>query len=53
MGFHMARRLAEAGYSVSAWNRTPGKAEPLKDYGVLIAPSAVEAVTGEIGRAHV
>lgn len=46
MGFHMARRLAEAGYGVSAWNRTQSKAEPLKDYGVRIAPSAVDAVAG-------
>ncbi len=23
MGFHMARRLAEAGHAVQAWNRSP------------------------------
>ena len=34
MGLHMARRLAQAGYGVTAWNRTPSKAEPLKEYGV-------------------
>ena len=28
MGGHMARRLAEAGFSVSAWNRTPAKVPP-------------------------
>ena len=42
MGGHMARRLAEAGLPVTVWNRTPGKAEPLAAFGVLLAatPSA-------------
>lgn len=44
MGFHMARRLAEAGYRVTAWNRTTSKAEPLKEYGVKVSPGAVDAV---------
>jgi 3-hydroxyisobutyrate dehydrogenase-like beta-hydroxyacid dehydrogenase len=39
MGAHMARRLAAAGFAVTAWNRTPGKAEPLAAHGVRIAPS--------------
>ncbi len=43
MGFHMARRLAEAGHAVIAWNRTPAKAEPLRDFGVTLAPSAADA----------
>jgi 3-hydroxyisobutyrate dehydrogenase-like beta-hydroxyacid dehydrogenase len=38
MGGHMARRLAEAGFDVSVWNRTPGKAEALKSFGVRLAP---------------
>jgi 2-hydroxy-3-oxopropionate reductase len=38
MGGHMARRLAEAGFDVSAWNRTPGKADALKSVGVKLAP---------------
>jgi 3-hydroxyisobutyrate dehydrogenase-like beta-hydroxyacid dehydrogenase len=37
MGGHMARRLAEAGFDVSVWNRTPGKAEVLKSVGVKLA----------------
>src|ERR1700742_4293517 len=37
MGGHMARRLAEAGFDVSVWNRTPGKAEGLKSFGVRLA----------------
>ena len=43
MGFHMARRLAEAGHAVIAWNRTPAKAEPLCDFGVTVVPSAADA----------
>lgn len=37
MGFEMAARLARAGCSVTAWNRTRAKAEPLSQYGVKIA----------------
>ena len=40
MGLHMARRLAEAGHAVSAWNRTAAKAEPLKSFGISIASSS-------------
>lgn len=43
MGFHMARRLAEAGHSIVAWNRTAAKAEPLREFGVSLATS-VEGV---------
>lgn len=46
MGFHMARRLAEAGFRVTAWNRTMSKAEPLKEYGVKVSPDAADAVRG-------
>lgn len=34
MGGHMARRLAEAGHVVRAWNRSPEKAERLAVHGV-------------------
>ncbi|GAA1566370.1 NAD(P)-dependent oxidoreductase [Dactylosporangium maewongense] len=44
MGQPIAANLAQAGFAVSAWNRTPGKAEPLADHGVLVAASAAEAV---------
>jgi 2-hydroxy-3-oxopropionate reductase len=42
MGGHMARRLAEAGFAVTAWNRDRSKAERLVPFGVAIAdgPSA-------------
>jgi 3-hydroxyisobutyrate dehydrogenase-like beta-hydroxyacid dehydrogenase len=42
MGGHMARRLAQAGFFVTAWNRTRDKAGPLAQFGVRVAdtPSA-------------
>jgi 3-hydroxyisobutyrate dehydrogenase-like beta-hydroxyacid dehydrogenase len=43
MGGHMARRLAEAGFTVTAWNRTAQKAEALKGQGVSIGASAADA----------
>lgn len=43
MGGHMARRLAEAGFFVTAWNRSPGKAEALAPFGVGVAAEAAEA----------
>jgi 3-hydroxyisobutyrate dehydrogenase-like beta-hydroxyacid dehydrogenase len=39
MGTHMARRLAEAGFPVTVWNRSAGKAEKLTSYGVKVADS--------------
>jgi 3-hydroxyisobutyrate dehydrogenase-like beta-hydroxyacid dehydrogenase len=44
MGAPMAGRLAEAGYKVTAWNRTLDKAAPLHARGVAIADKAIEAV---------
>jgi len=46
MGLHMARNLARSGQTVSAWNRTPAKAEPLAANGVRLATSAADAVQG-------
>ena len=43
MGFHMARRLAEAGHAVRAWNRSPHKAERLAPFGVEVVPRAADA----------
>jgi 3-hydroxyisobutyrate dehydrogenase-like beta-hydroxyacid dehydrogenase len=37
MGGHMARRLAEAGFAVTVWNRDRTKAERLRPSGVQIA----------------
>ena len=44
MGLPMARRLAQAGHEVHAWNRTRAKAEPLAADGVTIHDNAVDAV---------
>ena len=46
MGFQMARRLAEAGYSLTVWNRSRAKAEPLTRYGASVVDSSVDAVVG-------
>ena len=44
MGLPMARRLAQAGHEVHAWNRTRAKAEPLTADGVTIHDNAADAV---------
>lgn len=46
MGGPMARRLAQAGYRVRAWNRTVAKAVALEDDGVQACSSVAEAVSG-------
>jgi 3-hydroxyisobutyrate dehydrogenase-like beta-hydroxyacid dehydrogenase len=42
MGAAMATRLAKAGVSLTAWNRTKAKAEPLAAHGCTIADSIAE-----------
>jgi 3-hydroxyisobutyrate dehydrogenase-like beta-hydroxyacid dehydrogenase len=44
MGFPMARRLCEAGYTVHAWNRSPDKAERLRPMGAHVHAIAAQAV---------
>ena len=39
MGFAMAKRLLDAGYTVTAYNRTRSKVEPLAESGAKIADS--------------
>jgi len=46
MGGHMARRLAQAGFEVSAWNRTPSKSSKLAEFGVVTADSPSAAMAG-------
>jgi 3-hydroxyisobutyrate dehydrogenase len=46
MGAPMARNLAGAGLAVSAWNRSPARAEPLAEDGIEVAPSAAAAAGG-------
>ncbi|MDR7093876.1 NAD(P)-dependent oxidoreductase [Hydrogenophaga laconesensis] len=44
MGFPMARRLCEAGCTVSAWNRSRAKADRLQPFGATVADTPAEAV---------
>ena len=46
MGLPMARNLAEAGFSVRAWNRSAERAQPLAEDGVQLTASPAEAVRG-------
>jgi 3-hydroxyisobutyrate dehydrogenase len=46
MGLPMARNLARAGMQVRAWNRSPAKARPLAEDGVVIASTPAEAADG-------
>ncbi|UDQ90154.1 NAD(P)-dependent oxidoreductase [Xanthobacter autotrophicus] len=46
MGGHMARRLAQAGFRVAAWNRSRAKAEPLLASGATIAETPAQALKG-------
>jgi 3-hydroxyisobutyrate dehydrogenase-like beta-hydroxyacid dehydrogenase len=43
MGSHMARRLAQAGFPVTVWNRSADKAGQLTQFGVEIAVSPSSA----------
>jgi len=42
MGLPMAELLLKAGHDVTVWNRTAGKAEPLKAHGAKVAKRAVD-----------
>ncbi len=44
MGFPMARRLCEAGYTIHAWNRSRWKAAPLGAFGAVLHEHAADAV---------
>jgi 3-hydroxyisobutyrate dehydrogenase len=43
MGAAMAANLARAGFTVRAWNRTPGRAPELEELGVALAPTPAAA----------
>jgi 3-hydroxyisobutyrate dehydrogenase len=45
MGVAMAANLARAGFAVTVWNRTPGRARDLVDLGVTEAATAAEAAS--------
>jgi 3-hydroxyisobutyrate dehydrogenase len=42
MGSRMARNLAQKGFQVSVWNRTPSRAQALTEYGVRVASSPAD-----------
>jgi 2-hydroxy-3-oxopropionate reductase len=44
MGAPMSANLLKAGFALTAWNRTPAKAEVLKEQGATVASSAADAV---------
>lgn len=44
MGFQMARRLSQAGFSLKVWNRTHAKAVPLREFRVEVTETVQEAV---------
>jgi 2-hydroxy-3-oxopropionate reductase len=44
MGFPMAQRLCQAGYTVHAWNRSPDKAQALEPWGAKVHPQVQDAV---------
>lgn len=44
MGSHMARRLAQAGFAMTAWNRSAAKVDALASAGVRRAASVRDAV---------
>lgn len=46
MGAPMARRLLQAGFAVTVWNRDPAKAIPLEKDGAIIAATAATAAQG-------
>jgi 3-hydroxyisobutyrate dehydrogenase-like beta-hydroxyacid dehydrogenase len=46
MGGRMVKNVLKAGYAVRAYNRTPGKLEPLRALGAAIAASPRDAAAG-------
>jgi 3-hydroxyisobutyrate dehydrogenase len=46
MGAAMSANLCKAGFEVSVWNRTPGRATDVVALGAVEAPSAAEAARG-------
>ena len=46
MGYPMARRLCEAGFTIHAWNRSRAKAERLQPLGAQVHDTPAQAVAG-------
>ena len=45
MGVPMSLRLHRAGFSISVWNRSPDKSEPLKEHGVRVCEHLHELIS--------
>ena len=52
MGAAMAANLARAGFEVTGWNRTPGRAAELADLGVAMAALPGRRRRGLADRGH-
>src|SRR3954469_12663108 len=52
MGAGLAEAAARRGIEVRAWNRTSARARPLEAFGVRVAATVEEAVTG-VDRVHI
>jgi 3-hydroxyisobutyrate dehydrogenase len=48
MGYPMVERLLKAGYDVTVWNRTRGKAEPLAKHGATIRDNLLELKDADV-----
>lgn len=46
MGSRQAKRLLDAGYPLTVWNRSRGKAETLAEFGARVVDTVADAVTG-------
>lgn len=46
MGSEMARNLARSGQTLTVWNRSPARAEPLREAGATLAANPREAARG-------
>ncbi len=46
MGLPMSKNIAKAGYSLTVFNRSKNKAEPLKEFGAKISNTLKDAVDG-------
>jgi 3-hydroxyisobutyrate dehydrogenase-like beta-hydroxyacid dehydrogenase len=44
MASALARALLAGGYATTVWNRTPERAEPLREAGAALAPSLLDAI---------
>jgi 3-hydroxyisobutyrate dehydrogenase len=48
MGYEMCRRLLDAGYNLTVWNRTASKTEPLVEQGATLAGTPADLATCDV-----